>query len=132
MPTIQADVSTRDLLKAVEQLSLTELDSFVANVLDLRARRIAPSLSPAEAALLDKIVEPLLQEDKHGRYHELRKKLQAKDLTQEEHGELVSLSDELEEQNAKRVEALGQLAQLRRQPVEELMKELGVKPCNNE
>ena len=41
MPTIhlEAEVSRESLLNAVDQLNSTELDQFVTDVLDLRARR---------------------------------------------------------------------------------------------
>ncbi len=46
MPTIQAHVSTADLLKAVEEMSLPELNGFVSDVLNLRARRAERIVAP--------------------------------------------------------------------------------------
>ena len=57
MPTlhVEAEVSPDELLRAVDQLSIADLERFVSRVLALRARRVAPSLPPEEAALLVQI-----------------------------------------------------------------------------
>ena len=57
MPTlhVEAEVSPDELLQAVDQLSMADLERFVSRVLALRARRVAPSLPPEEAALLVQI-----------------------------------------------------------------------------
>jgi hypothetical protein len=128
MPIIQleAQVSPRDLLRAVEQLSQPDLEQFVEDILLLRARRVAPCLPAEEAALLQRIneslPEPILQ-----RYHELIAKRRAEALTPEEHAELLRLTDVEEKHNAQRVEALVKLAQLRQKPLRVLMDDLGIK-----
>jgi hypothetical protein len=129
MPTDQAAVPPHELLKAVERLSPPDLEQFVSEVLDLRARRIAPTLPPDEGELLAQISQGSLPPDQHRRYHELRRKLRAETISEEEHAELLRLSDEAEMRNARRIEALGRLAQLRRKSFPEVMDELGIKPC---
>jgi len=49
---IEAQVSTEQLLRAVEQLPPQELAAFVAQVVALRAQREAPHLGQPETTLL--------------------------------------------------------------------------------
>ena len=132
MTTDQAEVSPSDLLKVVERWSLPKLDQFLSQALDLRARRIAPSLPRAEGELLEQISQGSLPPDRHERYHALRRKFLDEVITDEEHAELLRLSDESEERNARRLEAIGRLAQLRSKAFHEMMDELGIKPCTQD
>lgn len=52
---IEANISSDQLLRAVEHLPPQELASFVWRVLILKAQREAPSLPQAESALLEQI-----------------------------------------------------------------------------
>ena len=52
MTTIPIEVSTEQLLRAVERLPPQDLDTFVAQVIALRAQRNAPHLNQEETALL--------------------------------------------------------------------------------
>jgi hypothetical protein len=132
VPTTQPDASTSELLKAVEQLSLPDLERFVSDVLELRARRVAPFVSGSEAELLARVAEAALPEDRHRRYHDLREKLHDETLTPAEHAELLKLSDEIEARNVGRVKALLQLAQLRGTTLAGVMRQLGIGPCTDE
>ena len=85
-------------------------------------------LSKREATLLQKINQSLSQMQWQ-RYRELIDKRQAETLTPEEQTELIGLSDQLEEANAKRIEYVAHLAALRKTTVTTLMKELGLKPA---
>ncbi len=119
-------MSSDQLLKAAEELSSRELEEFVAGVLTLRAKRKAPSVSAAAADLLLRINQgipvPLQQ-----RYLELIKKRQAETLTPDEHEELLQLTAEVEAREARRAEALAELARLRQTSLGELMKSLEMK-----
>ncbi len=57
MPTVrvEANLSCDDLLQAVEQLNLPELEQFTLQVIALQAQRKAPNLPKDEATLLLKI-----------------------------------------------------------------------------
>ena len=81
MPTIniQADVSIDVLVKAVEQLRGSELRQFTAQVLALNAKRMAPSVTQEEAALLLQINSPL-PADLQQRFDELIVKRDAETL----------------------------------------------------
>jgi hypothetical protein len=128
MPAIQVDVqlSTNKLLEAVERLNLSELERFLSRVLALQAQRKAPHLSVKESALLTKINQGLPLKIRT-RLNQLVSKRRANTLTQEEHAELLRLIDHLEEAEARRAEALAQLAKLRGVSMTALMRELGIR-----
>jgi hypothetical protein len=127
MPVIQAEASQEQLLRAVEQLKPDELDRFVAQVVALRAARVAPNLPHDEAVLLQRINTGLSAELQQ-RFDELVERRQQELLTQAEHTELVALTDQIEQRDAERTEALVQLALLRHLSVRELMQTLGLQP----
>ncbi len=128
MPTIQveAHLSGRDLLKAVEQLDAEEFRHFMTEVLALRARRQAPGMTAAEAALLGRINQGLPEELRQ-RYQHLSDLRRQQTLTPDEHAELLRLTDEVEQREADRAAALAQLAQSRGISLGELMQALGIR-----
>ena len=127
MPSIniQAQLSDEDLLTAVEQLSSVELESFVQRVLALRAKRLAPSLSSKETELL-LAINQALPDEVRSRYTALSKKRQAETLTDEEHQELMELSDRVELLHSERMAALVELSQLRQTSLMALMEEFEI------
>jgi hypothetical protein len=96
---VEAHVSTAQLLRAVEQIPEQDLDSFVAQVLMMRAQRAAPHLTPDETALLVHLTRPLPQAIQQ-RYDTLVRKRQAETLTAAEHQELIDLTTHIEQQDA--------------------------------
>jgi hypothetical protein len=128
MPTIQveAHISGRELLRAVEQLNPTEFQQFVTQVLTLRAERQAPRLPAADTELLLRINEGLPEEVRQ-RYEHLISKRQDQTLTPNEHAELLHLTDEVEQREAGRLAALAELAQLRKTSLAELAEALGIR-----
>ena len=125
MVRVEAQVTPGDLLKAVEQLDLPELEQFVAQVIALRARRQAPTLPAAEADLLARINQALPVEIQQ-RYDELVAKRRAEHLSPEEHAELLRLTDQIEQREAERVQQFGQLAQVRGVSLSRLLHDLGL------
>jgi hypothetical protein len=122
-----SSTTTRQLLYEAENLSLPELEQVVAQLMVLRARRRAKSLSPTETELLLKINQRLPSE-KQARYDELIVRRRADQLTAEERDELLQLVEQIEIADAQRVEHLVALANLRGVSLRELMSELGIKP----
>jgi hypothetical protein len=61
-------------------------------------------------------------------YHNLIAKRRAETLNPEEHEDLIRLSDCLEKLNVTRIQALIQLANLRDQPLSDVMQSLGIRP----
>jgi hypothetical protein len=129
MPIVQVEarLSTDELLKAVGQLSKSELEQFAFQIIALRAQRQAPSLPQTESELLLKInqgVPPEVQK----RYDELIAKRRAKSLTPEEYDELLHLTEQTENLEARRMEYLAELARLRHTSLAKLMENLGIRP----
>ncbi len=132
MPTVhvEAEISREELLKAVEQLSPPELSQFVSQVLALRARREAPSLSALETQSL-LCINQGLPDGLRRRYDELIAKRQAETLSQEELEELLRLTGVVEDLQARRMDALAALARSRGVSLRALMAELGIpEPCH--
>jgi hypothetical protein len=123
---VEAQLPTDELLKAVGQLSQPELEQFVFQVIALRARRKAPSLSRAESELLLKINRGA-PPDAQNRYGELIAKRRAETLTPDEHNELLRLTEQMEAMQARRIEYLAKLARLRHTTLTALMKDLGIR-----
>lgn len=127
MSTVQvkAQFSSDDLLQAVKQLSSSELEWLVWQVIALRAHRKAPGLSKDESELLLKInrgMPPDIQEQ----YLELIDKRQSETLTPEEYDELLELTDAVEKRDAERVESLKELALIRNTSLTALMEDLHI------
>jgi hypothetical protein len=124
--SVQAKLTTQDLMAAVEQLEPAEAEMVSRRLLHLQARRKAPHLPEREAELLREVYRekrPGFQE----RFDELNAKRRAFTLTPEEHGELLQLVEESEAFTARRLEALAELAQLRQLSLPALMKQIGLK-----
>jgi len=128
MPTIQVEVqlSSAELLRSAEQLNPQELEEFVARLLALQAERKAPRLPRAETELLEIINRATPAEAQH-RFDELNHKRRSAGLTEAEQNELLPLIDQMEAFDVQRVEALSELAQLRRLSLKALMKELHIR-----
>ena len=122
---VEAQVSSDELLKAVGQLSPSDLERFVSDVIALQAQRKAPSVPYAEAELLLKINQGIPASIRD-RYQALIAKRQSETLNAEEHGELLHLTDQVEQLEAQRVAYLAELARLRRTTLTALMQTLGI------
>jgi hypothetical protein len=127
MPTMKVELqlSSEDLLKAVEQLSQADLKQFISQVIALQAQRTAPSLMQQESELLLKINQGI-SVDIQNYYNDLIAKREAETLTDEEHRELLSLTEQIEKQQAQRIEYLVELANLRGISLNALMENLGI------
>jgi len=127
---IEAQLSSDDLFKVVEQLETPELERFVSLLLNLKARRTAPSLPPREAELLAKINQGL-PVALTSRYHKLIDKRRADTIAEDEYEELLQLTDQVEILHAQRIEHLAELARLRGISLAEVMQQLGIQPPTN-
>lgn len=124
---LQSQISLDALVGGVEQLSTADLEWLTNQVLAVRAKRRAPSLPQKEAELLQKINQGLPAETQQ-RFDLLTTKRRAETLTDEEYEELLELVDEIELRDAKRVEYLAELAQLRNVSLRTLMQQLDIRP----
>jgi hypothetical protein len=127
MSTIKVEVqlSSEELLKAVEQLNLSELEQFVSQVIVLQAQRKAIGLPEVEAKLLLSINQSIpanIQEE----YEKLAAKRDNEILTDDEHEKLLQLTEEIETIQAQRIGNLAELARLRGVSLTTLMENLGI------
>lgn len=123
---VQAKLSKDDLLRAIGQLDKLDLDDLVHQMLVLRAKRLAPSLSQKESALLQKINQGIPDEvQKH--YDDLISKRKAEKLTSDEYAELLRLTNIVEDVEKQRIQYLVELAKLRRTTLNQVMDQLGIK-----
>lgn len=121
----QRALSPHDLLTGAAALAAADFERFVSDLLALRAQRTAPRLSTSEAELLLRINRGL-PADLRARYEALRARLSAATIDEEEHAELLRLSDDMERLQAERIAALADLAKLRGKKLGALMDELGI------
>ncbi|HSH82198.1 MAG TPA: hypothetical protein VLA19_27035 [Herpetosiphonaceae bacterium] len=124
---IEVQVSTEQLLQAVEQLPPQELASFAAQVLALRAQREASHVSSSETALLLRI-NHVLPAGLQRRFDQLVAKRQAETITADELHELIQITDQIEQHDGERLAALDALARLRGVTLGALMDSLGLQP----
>jgi len=129
MPTIQ--IETEQLLDAALQMPRPELERFVARLFALKAREETPNLSEAETRLLLKINQDLSPAARN-RMNELIDKRQAGSISPSELEELIQLTDQSEEVGFERLKCLIDLAALRNITLDDLMRQLGVKPLPHE
>lgn len=125
-PRVESLVSPDELLKAVGQLNMSELERFTSQVIALQAQRKASALPHSETELLLKINQGLpinLRE----RYNELIEKRRLETLSTKEHSELLRLTREVEKIESQRTEHLAQLAKIRKTTLSDLMKTLGLR-----
>jgi hypothetical protein len=127
MSIIPIEVSTEQLLRAVERLPANELDTFVAQVVALRTRRTGGQLGADEIALLLVIDAAHLAPLQQARFDALVARRQAEMITPVELDELIAMTDVIEQRDAERLEALQKLAQLRQTTVSALMDSLGIR-----
>jgi hypothetical protein len=125
METPSGRLSTDEIISAVAQLSLPEIEEVFDHVLALQAERKAGHLSPAQSALLIRISEGLPAELAE-RLAALKAKRDDDTITDDEYEELTRLGDQAEELHADRLAALVELAKLRGVGLPVLLDQLGI------
>ena len=117
------------LFQEVERLDNRSLDTFIANVVSLRARRTTPDKQKQEAFLLEKINKSLSLQDTL-RFKFLNQKHSEGNITEQEYAELSLLVEKIEKLNVNRLKYMTALAQIRDVSVRELMIQLGINQRN--
>lgn len=123
MPTTRTD--KKFSTEQITALSQSELDKFINHAIILRAKRRAPSVSQNEAEILleiNRVLAPKMQK----RFDELAEKIESGTMNNEENQEFLRLTDSIEKQDAKRIELIGKLAEIRQQTFDEVIKDLGI------
>ena len=125
MSTLQ--IEKEQLFNAMLRLPRAELDDLVHRVFSFKAKEYAPTLSEKETELLLKINRGLPAAQLQ-RQNELIEKRQARTLTEAELDELIQLTDQVELYDAQRLEHLIELAHVRGVTLDEVMKQLQIRP----
>ncbi len=125
METTSGQLSTEQIISAVDHLSLPELEQVFDHVLAVQAERKAPHLSADESMLLARINQGL-PSDLRERMVLLRARRESDSITAVEYEELTRLTDHAEELHAERMAALVELARLRGISLTALMDQLGI------
>lgn len=125
METITGQLSTEQIISAVSQLSLQELERVFDQVLALQAERKAPRASEEEPALIARINQGL-PEDLRARLSFLRARREDESITDAEYEDLTRLTLQAEELHAERMAAMVKLARLRGVGLPALMDQLNI------
>lgn len=113
------------LVKAIESMPLSDLDEFIAQALQIRARRIAPAFSKNEADLLFQIGQGLPPRIWR-RYEALNQIKDNRNLSESEQSEMLDLSQQIEQYSFRRLQLMSQLANLRKVSLQNIADQLGV------
>ena len=124
---LQENEGLNDLIKSVEQLDIDNLEKFLARVLLIRAKKIAPVISKKEANLLTIINQPIPQKLLKGfrKFDVLKKE---RTLSEKEHRQFTKILNDIEKLNADRLVALASLSKIQQKPLKQLMNQFGVGP----
>ena len=129
MPTTSTHTELRydQLVKALDHLTLVDLERLIKDAVSLRARRHATASHENEADLLQKINQPL-NDLTQNRLNSLISKQHAEELSPDEDDELLYLCEQVELAEVQLTEWILELAQLRHIPTAQLMDDLGLNP----
>jgi hypothetical protein len=117
----------QNISQALPTLSVMELDELMTQILRLRRQKLPTVLTQSETELLQKINAGLpLAIQK--RYDFLIKKRQSETLHDAEYEELLELTAYSENHNNQRLKHLLELASIRSQSLDDIIRDLGIKP----
>jgi hypothetical protein len=128
--TLEITPELEEVLRRSAQRAGLPPDGYILKLLQERlgvGKGLPPHLPHEETELLQQINRGLPAET-WARYQALKEKRDARTLTPDELAELLALTDEVELWNARRLELVLALAQLRQVPLRVLMDELGLTP----
>ena len=115
------EVPTENLLNAVVRLPSKEFERFFKNARQIKQR---------ETQLIAKFNEFNLSPEKEKLYRNLLKKFRAERIAPEENKTLVELTEELETLGVERLKCLIEIAKMRNSTIDEVIKDLNIKPRN--
>lgn len=126
---IQVEPELAEAFNAAPKQAQEQVKSAMRSLLRLvpTAAKQAQRLSKKETELF-LIINQGLSDKQRQRLEELNEKIEATSLTNEEHAELLRLTDGVEKLWVKRLNAIIELAKLRNIPPEELMRQLEIEP----
>ena len=113
------------MLQDLAQLTARQLDAVMQRAAALRLQKRKRVLSSRESDLL-RLINRGLSPEKSARLESLHQKLQDETIARHEQAQLLRLTDELERLGAERLQALTELAVIRKTTVPKLMNEMGL------
>lgn len=105
-------------------------ESYLSDLVETNVRKYEPGerITPANEKRILQQINVGLSQVQWERYHDLLQKRDSRNLSAEEYQELLQITNSIEILNARRIEALAELAQLRQKPIRTVMAELGITP----
>lgn len=123
---IKTEIDLRNLLA---QLNTSQLEALLREISALIERRKATDQKAQEARLLQQLNEDCVLSDAHWQqFTQLVKKREAATISEAELSQLDQLTRGEEQLRLKRIQLLGELADLRGIPLPQLTQELGIHP----
>lgn len=130
MPSIEIKpaikVGMEEILDGISNLDTPDLEVFLQEVAHLLAKRKTKTLPKRESELLLKINESMLTADEQTLYDQLYERLQAENITEEEHHQLMELIQRRERRGVEKLTYVVELSQLRKVSLKDLMDNLGI------
>ena len=121
-----------DIQKLLSQLETSQLEEFLREIRALITRRKSKDTQTLQLKLLQKLNEECVLTESHKeKFRQLTAKRETTELTANEQKELSKRIKEEESLRLKRINILGELAQLKGISLPELTKELGIYPSES-
>ncbi len=126
MPSINVEVqlSSEQLLQAVEQLTQPNLEQFLFQLVILHTHKKAASLLKNETKLFLKPHEDIIIDNNN--YEKLIDNREVETLTKEEYQALLYLGEQIDKLQAQRIEYMAELAKIHGISLTKLMEKLGL------
>lgn len=115
------EVPTENLLQAVVRMPAKEFERFFKSAKQIKDR---------EARLIAKLDEFQLAPEKEKLYRRLLRKFRAERITPEENQVLIDLTTALERLGVERLKCIAEIAKIRHSSLDEVFKDLNIKPKN--
>ncbi|MEI6441562.1 MAG: STAS/SEC14 domain-containing protein [Nostocales cyanobacterium ELA583] len=126
MPSINVEVqlSSEQLLQAVEQLTQPHLEQFLSQLVILHTHKKAASLLKNEAKFFLKPDQDIIIDNNN--YEKLIDNTEVEILTKEEYQALLYLGEQIDKLQAQRIEYMAELAKIYGISLTKLMEKLGL------
>lgn len=115
-----------ETIRRVEKWDTTDVEQLLQAVSGVLVRRRMKTLPSRESELLLQINQPAFSPELAKRYKELYEKLRSETMAEAEHVELMGLLQKQEQHNVERLRCLIELAQIRNESLDDVMRQLGI------
>lgn len=119
----QIRLGLKDILEGISQLEISDIEVFLKEVSQILSQKKREANSQSKEEKLLNQLNNNYPVELSQRYNRLKIKAEKEKLTDQEHKELIALSDQFEVLDAQRLQFLLELSKLRNQPLPLLLKE---------